>query len=305
MSPTIRLGGEQPALDRAAPATPRVGLTTARVTIAGVPSRSISVPGSGAPTLLLHGWMDNAETWIEVLAGLASAGRPAVAYDLPGFGTAPALDPGSVLDQLVEFAAAAVEHAAEQSGREVVAAGNSLGGWTALRLAEHDNLPLAGIAALAPAGLRMAPFFFTVDRIPAVSRLISLPSPVPASLVRSLVGRFYRSLAFADPAAVEQRVVDRFTRHNVDRRVLRERIDYAKRLRGELESPFDPARIDLPVTVLWGERDRLCMPAGAAELARMLPEAKVEMLGAVGHTPQVEATETVVGAIAELAGPSR
>lgn len=304
MSPTIRLGGEQRALDRPAPTTPTARLRTAGVTVGDVPTRSISVRGSGVPTVLLHGWMDNAETWLAVLAGLGSAGRPGIAYDLPGFGTAPQLGPGSVLDQLVEFAAAAVEHAAEQSGREVVVAGNSLGGWTALRLAERDDLPLAGIVALAPAGIRMAPFFFTVDRIPAVSRLISLPAPVPASLVRSLVGRFYRSLAFADPATVAQGVVDRFTRHNVDRRLLRERIDYAKRLRPELGQPFDLARIEVPVTVLWGERDRLCMPAGAAELARMLPEATITMLAAVGHTPQVEATEAVVGAIAELAGAS-
>ena len=50
---------------------------------------------------------------------------------------------GSVLDQLVDFAAAAVEAAAEASGREVVVAGNSLGGWVALRLAAAAR-PAAG-----------------------------------------------------------------------------------------------------------------------------------------------------------------
>ena len=245
--------------------------------------------------------MDNAETWLEVLERLGAAGRPAVAYDLPGFGTAPALESGSVLDQLVEFASAALELTARESGHAAVIAGNSLGGWAALRLAELDELPVAGVVAVGPAGIRMAPFFFTVDRIPAVSRLISLPAPVPPALVRSLVGRFYRALAFADPAAVEQAVVDRFTRHNVDRSLLRERMDYAKRLRPELEHPFDPARIEVPVSVLWGERDRLCMPAGAVELQRMLPAARIRMLPGVGHTPQVEATEAVVDAIAELA----
>ena len=96
-------------------------------------------------------------------------GRPGIAYDLPGFGTAPPLEPSSVLDQLVDFAAAAVRDAAEESGRDVVLAGNSLGGWVALRARRARDLPLAGIVPIAPAGIEMAPFFFTADRIPVVS----------------------------------------------------------------------------------------------------------------------------------------
>ena len=51
-------------------------------------------------------------------------------------------------------------------GRKVVVAGNSLGGWAALRLAERGDLPLAGIVPIGPAGIRMAPAFFTLDRVP-------------------------------------------------------------------------------------------------------------------------------------------
>ncbi len=302
MSPAIRLGGEQPEIERAAPAAPPARLHRDRVEIGGIETRQVTVDGSGKPTVLLHGWMDNADTWRSVLERLGTARRPAVAYDLPGFGTAPPLGQGSVLEQLVEFAAAAVERAAADSGREVVVAGNSLGGWAALRLAERD-LPLAGIVPIGPAGIEMAPTFFTVDRLPAVSRLISLPAPVPDSIVRSLVGRFYRALAYAEPDRVDQAVVDRFTRHNVNRSVLRERIEYAKRLRPELSRPFDAGLIDAPVTVIWGECDRLCMPSGAARLAEMLPHAKIVMCPGVGHTPQVECPDVVIDAIEELCGP--
>jgi pimeloyl-ACP methyl ester carboxylesterase len=302
MSPAIRLGGEREALDRAAPKTPPARLRRDEVTLGGVQTRSVSARGEGVPTVLLHGWMDNADTWLAVLERLAAAGRPAVAYDLPGFGTAPPLDDGEVLDQLGEFAAAAVLAAAEETGREVVVAGNSLGGWVALRLAQDGDLPLAGIVPIGPAGVKMAPFFFTADRIPAVSTVLGLPAPVPPALVRSIVGRFYRTLGFADPAAVDHSVVDRFTRHNVDRAVLRQRIDYAKRLRKHLDAPFDGSRIEVPVTVLWGDRDRLCMVAGAEELGEILPHAEIRILPGVGHTPQVEVPEVVVEAIAELAG---
>jgi pimeloyl-ACP methyl ester carboxylesterase len=251
--------------------------------------------------VLLHGWLDNADTWLTVLDRLSVAGWPAVAYDLPGFGTAPPLGSGSVLDQLVDFAADVVELAAERSGERVVVAGNSLGGWVALRLATDPDLPLAGVVPIGPAGIRMAPAFFTLDRIPAVSRIIGMPAPLPPAIVRSVAGSLYRRLAFAEPSLVDQRVVDRFTRFHVERSVISERLEYAKRLRPELEAPFDAAAISRPVTVIWGEADRLCVPDGAAELAEAIPHASIRMLPDIGHTPQVEAPDVVVDAIVELA----
>jgi pimeloyl-ACP methyl ester carboxylesterase len=301
--PTIRLGGEQePWSDGEGQPGQTARLRSRRVTIGEVPTRAVSADGDGPPTVLLHGWLDNADTWLAVLDRLAVAGRPAVAYDLPGFGTAPPLGPGSVLDQLVEFAADAVERAAEESGTKVVVAGNSLGGWAALRLAERKELPLAGVVPIGPAGIKMAPAFFTLDRVPAVSRIISLPAPLPPAVVRSVAGSLYRRLAFADPAGVDNAVVDRFTRFHVERSVIRDRIDYAKRLRDELQDPFDPELIQVPVTVIWGESDRLCVPSGAQQIADLLPHAKLTMLPGVGHTPQVEAPEVVVNAITELCG---
>ncbi len=117
----------------------------------------------------------------------------------------------------------------------------------------------------------MAPAFFTLDRIPAVSRIISLPAPVPPQVTRSVAGRLYRQLAFADPNGVDKAVVDRFTRFHVDRPLIRERIDYAKRLRAELDDPFDGDAIKIPVSVIWGEEDRLCPAEGAELLAERLP----------------------------------
>jgi pimeloyl-ACP methyl ester carboxylesterase len=301
--PAIRLGGEaEPPSDGARAPGRTARLRSRQVDVGGIQTRAVSARGEGAPALLLHGWLDNADTWLATLDRLSVANRPAIAYDLPGFGTAPPLGSGSVLDQLVDFAAAAVESAAEASGREVVVAGNSLGGWVALRLAQDPELPIAGIVPIAPAGIRMAQAFFTLDRVPAVSRIIGMPAPVPPAVVRSVAGRLYRRLAFADPAGVEQVVVDRFTRFHVERPVIRDRIGYAKRLRTELDDPFDPAAIEAPVSVIWGELDRLCPVAGADELAELLPAARITVLPGVGHTPQVEAPAVVVERIVELLG---
>jgi pimeloyl-ACP methyl ester carboxylesterase len=205
------------------------------------------------------------------------------------------------LDQLADFAEEAVVQAAAHAKRKVVVVGNSLGGWVALRLAERRDLPIAGVVPIGPAGIKMAPLFFSADRIPAVSQIIGLPAPVPPAVTRRVVGRLYRALAFGDPASIDQVVVDRFTRYNVERPVIRERIDYAKRIKPDLENPFDADAINVPVTVIWGDRDRLCVPAGARILGDMLPHAKIVMLEGIGHTPQVEAPDVVVEAIEELA----
>ena len=300
MTPAIRLG-DQGGDERKAPPPPAPRLDRSRLELDGVGTRMIRTRGHGAPAVLLHGWLDNAETWLAVLERLAAIDRAAIAYDQPGFGVAPPLGPGNVLDQLADFAEEAVLLAAERTKRKVIVVGNSLGGWVALRLAERRDLPIAGVVPIGPAGIRMAPLFFSADRIPAVSQIIGMPAPVPPAVTRRVVGRLYRALAFGDPASVEQAVVDRFTHFNVERPVIRQRLDYAKRLKDDLDNPFDADAIGVPVTVIWGDRDRLCVPAGARILGDMLPHAKIVMLEGIGHTPQVEAPDVVVDAIEELA----
>jgi len=98
----------------------------------GFETRELIVDGVGSPVILLHGFADSAETWLAVLAGLAEQGRAAHAYDLPGFGSADALDPGPVLVQLDRFVSAVV--ATHRAGGPVLI-GNSLGAILALRAA--------------------------------------------------------------------------------------------------------------------------------------------------------------------------
>src|SRR3954454_1115167 len=104
-----------------------------RDSFGGWGTRVLELEGEGPPLVFLHGYADSADTWRLVLAELASRGRRAVAVDMPGFGRASRLDPGSpVLPQLDRFAAAVIASLDEP----VVAVGNSLGGCAVLRAAE-------------------------------------------------------------------------------------------------------------------------------------------------------------------------
>lgn len=270
-----------------------------RTTVGGIATRAIEVGGHGPPIVLFHGFCDSADTWRLVLRSLAESERAAVAYDMPCFGYADWGTEGNLLDQQVSFGTAAVERAAQESGEKVIVVGNSLGGWATLRIAERE-LPIAGIVPVAPAGIELSPWFLRADRIGGISPLIALPAPIPAALIRQVVGRAFVRVAYADPRAVDPWAVRRFCLHNRDRSVFRRRLVAAQGVKSELDRPFNPARVKVPSVVLWGDRDLLCLPRAAEPLAAQLG-AKLIMVEGCGHCPQLEAPDSVIEAIDAVA----
>ncbi len=255
----------------------------------GFETRVLELEGQGPPLALLHGYADSADTWRHVLALLGERDRRAVAVDLPGFATADRLRRGKVLPQLDRFAAAVVEYAA--GGEEAVLAGNSLGGCLALRAAQREGLPLAGVVPVAPAGFDMARWFVLIERDPIVRTLLSIPAPLPEAVVREVVGRAYRTLGFHRGAAVDGAVVQAFTSHHRDRATVRRYLETGRRLLPELNDSacFDLERIECPIRLVWGERDRMVSPKGAQRLVEALPDTDVVLMPDVGHCPQIEA----------------
>jgi len=253
--------------------------------LAGHRTRVLELEGRGPGIVLLHGWGDSADTWRPLLAQLAASGRRAIAVDLPGFGQATRLSPGAILPQLDDFAASLV---LEWGGGEpVVVAGNSLGGAVALRLGERDDLPLAGVVPVAPAGLEMPGWFDLVERDPIIRRLLDIPMPVPGALIRSLIGVD----SFSNPRAAQRQVVDAFSAHHGSRASAAALLDSGRGLLPELAvAPFDLAAIDCPVLLVWGTQDRMVPHSGARVVLDALPATRVELIEGCGHYPQLEAT---------------
>jgi len=264
--------------------------------LAGAGTRALEVAGSGPPIVLLHGFADSADTWRPLLAELARRGRAALAVDLPGFGAASRLDrEGDVLPQLDRFAAAAVRHAIAElgpgAGAEAVLAGNSLGGCVALRAAQRPELPLAGVVPIAPAGLEMARWLAIIEGEGVLRAVLRSPIPVPEAVVRSVVGRMYRTFAFLRPGDVPDEVVDAFTGHVRSRRDAIRILATGHRLLPELRDPFKLKRIRCPVLVVWGDSDIMVLSRGSQRVLSELPQATLEMVELCGHCPQIEATE--------------
>jgi pimeloyl-ACP methyl ester carboxylesterase len=171
-----------------------------------------------------------------------------------------------------------------------------------MRAAQRERLPLAGVVPIAPAGLDMARWFALIERDPIVRTLLSIPAPLPEVVVRQVVGRAYRTLGFHRGAEVDGSVVEAFTSHHRDRSTVRRYLDTGRRLLPELNDStcFDLARIECPVRLVWGERDRMVSPRGAQRVAEELPDTEVVLLPDIGHCPQVEAPERIVDLLCEF-----
>jgi pimeloyl-ACP methyl ester carboxylesterase len=259
-----------------------------RVELGGIETRRLSVEGEGTPFLLLHGFADSADTWVPLLHELSAAGRAGAAIDLAGFGASasPAPDRGLLeqWDGIVDDAIRALSE--EHGGAPVYVAGNSLGGCLAMRAAEREQLPVGGIVPIAPAGLDMARWFPVIEGQRLIRLLELSPLPIPEIVVREVVGRVYSNLAFAGRADAE--AVAAFTNHIPSVARGSAILDIGRRLLPELASPFRLERIDCPLLLVWGERDRMVYTTGAERVLRTVPYADIEIIPGCGHCPQVE-----------------
>ena len=272
-----------------------------RLELAGFQTRVLELEGGGPAFVLFHGYGDSADTWRPLLAQLGERDRRAVAVDLPGFGEASDLRDGPVLPQYDAFAAALVERVAEESGGEVIVVGNSLGGVVSLRAAQQEDLPLAGAVPVAPAGLEMPRWFELIERDPVVRSVLSMPFPIPRPVLARAVGEAYRRLAFSKPSLADSRVVSTFASHHHSRVRVGQLLATGRRLLPELSTPFDFARIRVPVLLVWGTRDRMVPHTGARTVLDALPDTRVELLEGVGHCPQLEATGRVLELLLQFA----
>jgi pimeloyl-ACP methyl ester carboxylesterase len=242
--------------------------------------------GAGEPLVLIHGIGSRWQVWEPVLQHLA-AERQVIALDLPGFGSSPMPPPATPPG--VESLARMVSEFLEELGLERPhAAGNSLGGWVSLELAKQGRV--RSVTALSPAG-------FHTDREAAFQRgslwtsvrAARLLAPRADRLVASGLGR---TLAFAQFVAHPARISPADAADSV--RALASAPWFDETLVAITSDRFrDGKLIDVPVTIAWGERDRLLLPRQAPRAARAIPGSRPITLYGCGHVPTNDDPEQV------------
>lgn len=236
--------------------------------------------GSGEPVVLLHGIGHHWQAWEPVLSILA-ASQDVIALDLPGYGDSPRLpdsdayELGNVVPLLAEtFRALGIERP------HVV--GNSLGGLLALRLGLSGQA--RSVTALSPAG-----FWAGAERHYAYAVLKgmragakALPDGMVRMLARSTPGRAaLTGTIYARPGRRSPESVVAETRS------MRDATGFAPTLAAgrRPDVVFDQDIPETPVTIGWGDKDRLLLPRQGARAKQRIPGARLVTLPGCGHVP--------------------
>ncbi len=243
--------------------------------------------GTGPTLVLLHSLGADRHVWEPVSAAL-TAQRDVIALDLPGFGASPALRSGPATPAAL---ASAVEDLLEDLGLAAGAhvAGNSLGGWVALELAAAGRA--RSVTALAPAGLWPEPL---MPKRGTARKLARAALPALPLLMRSgAARRAVLAGTVADGARVPPQAALALVRGYATAPGFDE-VNAA--MRSGRFTGLD--KIHVPVTLVWGQRDRLVAPP--AQLPRAVRSVR---LPGAGHVPMWDAPDRVASLLLE--GSSR
>ena len=248
--------------------------------------------GHGDPLVLIHGIGSRWQMWDPVIDRLV-AHRDVIALDLPGFGASPMPPPGTP-PGVASLASLVAGFLDELGVAQPHVAGNSLGGLIALELARRGQVRSA--TAISPAGFANRPEMAGARAslwlgVRAARRLAARAD----TLLATRPGRrLALSLFVAHPARVSA-------------------ADAAASVRALAGAPWFDATlptiharaftggegITVPVTVAWGDRDRLLLPRQARRVTAAIPAARIVSLPGCGHLATYDDPDRVAAVLLE------
>jgi pimeloyl-ACP methyl ester carboxylesterase len=241
--------------------------------------------GSGPTLVLVHGLGGSLVNWEPVLE-LVGEERDVIAVDMPGFGGSDPL-PAGTRHTPVALGAAITAHLASLGIHRPHLAGNSLGAWVALEMAADGNA--ASVCAISPAGLWRAPL--GPRSFDARARAKRLRPFVLASLRTRRGRRLFLRTTVARPEALNPDEAVRWVAAWLDAP------SYEDANRMMRAHTFDRAAdVDVPVTIVWGDMDRLVRPP---RKERMPPRTRYLVAEGWGHTPTRDDPEGVARLLIE------
>ena len=167
-------------------------------------------------------------------------------------------------------------------------AGNSLGGWIALELAKRGAVRSA--TALSPAGFHTAgEAIYERASLWTAVRAARLLEPVAERISESPTSR---KLSFGLFVARPERITPAEAVESS--RALARAPWFDETLHVLGADHFEGAgRLGVPVTIAWGEKDRLLLPRQAFRAATAIPGAHMVLLRGCGHVPTYDDPEQV------------
>lgn len=237
--------------------------------------------GTGTPVVFLHGFGSESGSWAGLFAAV-EPGQPILAFDLPSHGRSPVEDLPSIAALAERIADALRAEGVDEA--HVVA--HSLGGATALAIADLAPALIRSLVLIAPAGLGADIDGAFLD---GFSRATSKETVEP------WLGRLVADRKHLSPGFV---AVTAKGRADAERRDAQARIARTVFPAGtqttDLRGVFE--RIAVPVRVVWGVADAIIPWKHALGLPGRVG---LHLIPGAGHLPQLEARDTVAAILTE------
>lgn len=238
--------------------------------------------GEGTPLIYLHSAYGE-NLWLPFHQKLAEKFQ-VIAPAHPGFASSEGFEE---IDSMEDMIFHYVDLLDRLGFEKVNLAGVSLGAWIAAEFATRYPNRVSKLALGCPAGLWLAEHpmtdMFALMRRPEKLRQVLFHDP-DSALANLLVP--------AEPA--EEQLVEAFKAMTATARLAWNPPGHNPKLAARLR------RVKSPALIVWGDDDRLIPTAYAEEWARLLPNARVELIKDCGHMIMFEGESEFVGAVTEF-----
>lgn len=258
--------------------------------VGGVHIHYYHYPHAGAPPILcVHGIADSANTWAFMGRALARH-HDVYAIDLPGYGLSAGV-PGRAFATLEETRDLLAQFISDVIGQPALVAGNSLGGWLAVKLAWAHPGDLAGVVLINPGGAALAG---RASWLPFAEQIIRCDQAVTRMIASRMFGTLPRPLLTLGARGLQERF---------QRQTVRAFVDFMIDTGNEQEllQPDELRQLPVPAALIWGLSDHF-LPEGSLEFfLEHMPGAPKLLLRFCGHLPQRERPLSVAHFIHQFA----
>lgn len=269
---------------------------SSRFVMAGGLNWHVQVMGEGPALLLIHGTGASTHSWRD-LAPLLARHFTVIAPDLPGHGFTKAS--GSDRLSLPAMARALGELLKTLDVSPVLVVGHSAGVAIGLRMVLDKAIVPKALISLNGA---LLPFRGVAAQLfPSLAKLLVLNPLVPRFFAwRAGSASSIETLLTGTGSRLDARGIDLY------QRLFSNRVHVAATLAMMANWDLEPLgrefrKVDLPVVLVVGSRDKAVPPTDAAEVAKRLTQARIETITGVGHLAHEEKPELVAALIFSVA----
>jgi len=228
--------------------------------------------GKGPVLLFLHG----ASGMPAILPCLHSLAQKfdVVVPEHPGYGQS---DEPQWLENIHDMAYFYLDFLDKLDLKDVLLVGNSMGGWIALEIAVRSTARIKSMVLVSPAGVKA-------------------PGVRPADTFLMSHEEQVRALVY-DQKAAEARLAEPVTPEALELALKNRQTTARLAWEPRFHDPHLPKwlhRIQVPVTIVWGEEDRILPVGFASEFKKLIRNSKLEIIPQCGHLPHAEKPDRFV-----------